>query len=148
MVVSKWIHMGTVLGRHAEQFPDKLGCQDKNRDLSFKEWNERSCRLANALAALGCAHGDRFGVIASNRVEWMEIYTGSAKGGQITVPIMFRLAAPEIAYIVKDSGCKVFIVEKPFVEVINSIRDTVPIPKESYVYLGSPGDPIPEGYVG
>jgi fatty-acyl-CoA synthase len=148
MTVSKWVHMGTVLSRHAEQFPDKLGCQDKSRDVSFKEWNERSCRLANALAAMGCHHGDRFGVLVFNRVEWMEIYIGSAKGGQITVPIMFRLAAPEIEYIARDAGCKAFIVEKPFVELVNSIRDRLPIPTQCYVYLGSMEDSIPDGYVG
>lgn len=148
MTVSKWINIGTVLSRHAEQFPDKLGCQDKNRDLSFKEWNERSCRLANALNSMGCGLGDRFAIIAFNRVEWMEMYAACTKGGQIAVPIMFRLAAPEIEYIVKDSGCKAVIVEKQFVELVNSIKNGVPVPAASYIYLGAPGDPIPDGYVG
>ena len=118
MTVSKWIHMGTVLSRQAEQYPEKLGCQDKNKDLTFQQWNDRSCRLANALNTMGCGHGDRFAVIAYNRVEWMEIYAGCAKGGQICVPIMFRLAGPEIEYITNDARCKAFIVEKPFVETI------------------------------
>ncbi len=148
MTVSKWIHMGTVLSRHAEQFPDKLGCQDKIRDLTFREWNDRSCRLAQALAAMGCTYGDRFAIIAFNRVEWMEMYASCAKGGQVAVPIMFRLAGPEISYIANDAGCKVFIVEKPFVDLINSIRDRLAIPIENYVYLGSPGDTVPDGYVG
>ncbi len=148
MTVSNWIHMGTVLSRQANQSPDRLGCQDKNRDLTFKEWNERSCRLGNALTQTGCGHGDRFAVIAFNRVEWMEIYAGCAKGGQICVPLMFRLAAPEIEYIVNDAGCKAFLVEKPFVELLNSIKSRLPIPARNYVYLGDPGDPVPEGYVG
>jgi len=147
MTISKWIHMGTVLSRQAEQNPEKLGCQDKKKDLSFKEWNERSCRLGNALNDMGCGHGDRFAIIAFNRVEWMEMYAGCAKGGQIAVPIMFRLAGPEIQYIAGDAGCKAFIVEKPFVETIESVRDKLPIPKENYVYLGEPGDTVPDGYV-
>ena len=118
MTVSKWIHMGVVLSRQAEQYPDKLGCQDKNRDFTFSQWNERSCRFANGLSDIGCKHGDRFAVIAFNRVEWMEIYAGSAKGGQVSVPIMFKLAGPEIEYIVNNAGCKAIIVEKPFVEMI------------------------------
>lgn len=148
MTISKWIHMGTVLSRHANHFPDKLGCQDKIKSFTFKEWNERSCRVGNALTDIGCGHGDRFAVIVFNRVEWMEIYAGCAKGGQICVPIMFRLAAPEIHYIVKDSGCKAFIVDKPFVEMVNRIRDQIPVPATNFVFLGEPGDPVPEGYVG
>ena len=62
------------MSRQAEQYPEKLGCQDKHKDLTFKQWNERSCRLANALTGMGCGHGDRFAIIAYNRVEWMEIY--------------------------------------------------------------------------
>ena len=148
MTASKWIHMGTVLSRQASQDPDRLGCQDKNKDLTFKEWNERSCRVGNGLTKVGCGHGDRFAVIAFNRVEWMELYGGCAKGGQIAVPLMFRLAAPEIQYIVNDAGCKAFVVEKPFVDLVNSIKDRLPIAANAYIYLGNPGDKVPEGYIG
>ncbi len=148
MTVSKWIHMGTVLSQHALHYPDKLGCQDKKRDFTFREWNERSCRLGNGLTDMGCSHGDRFAVIAYNRVEWMEMYAGCAKGGQICVPLMFRLAAPEIEYIVNDSGCKAFIVEKQFVGLVNSIKSKLPIAAGNYVYLGDDGDTVPEGYIG
>lgn len=147
MTVSKWIDVGTLLSRQAEQFPDKLGCQDKKRDFTFKEWNERSRRLGNALTDMGCGHGDRFAIIAFNRVEWMEMYAGCAKGGQIAVPIMFRLAGPEIEYITVDSQCKAFIVEKQFVDLVDSIKDNLPVPKGNYVFLGEPGDEAPEGYV-
>ena len=148
MTVSKWIHMGTVLSQHAVHYPDKLGCQDKNKSFTFKEWNERSCRLGNALTDMGCGHGDRFAVLAFNRVEWMEMYAGSAKGGQICVPLMFRLAAPEIEYIMNDCNCKALIVEKPLVEMIDGIKAKLPVPAENYIYLGEPGDSIPKGYVG
>ncbi|MBI5249401.1 MAG: AMP-binding protein [Desulfomonile tiedjei] len=148
MTISKWIHMGTVLRQQATHYPHKLGCQDKKRDLSFNEWNDRSCRLGNGLTDMGCGHGDRFAVIAYNRVEWMEMYAGCAKAGQICVPLMFRLAAPEIEYIVNDSGCKAFIIEKAFVGLVNSIKDKLPIPSGNYIYLGEPGDEVPDGYVG
>jgi fatty-acyl-CoA synthase len=147
MTVSKWVHMGTLLSQQARQYPDRLGCQDKFKDFTFAQWNERSCRLGNALRDLGCGHGDRFGIIAFNRVEWMEMYAGCAKGGQIAVPLMFRLAGPEIEYIVNDSGCKAMIVEKAFVDLIHSIKDKLTIPEGNYIYLGEAGDSVPDGYV-
>ncbi|MEW6348058.1 MAG: AMP-binding protein [Thermodesulfobacteriota bacterium] len=146
MTTSKWIHMGTLLARQAEQYPDKLGCQDKSKDFTFAQWNERSCRLAHALAELGCGHGDRFAVIAYNRVEWMEIYAGCAKGGQICVPLMFRLAGPEIEYIVNHAECKAFIVEAPFVELINSVKDKLPIPAANFIVLDASPGGTPSGY--
>ena len=48
MTISKWMPVGTVLKMNALNYPDKLGCQDKNKSFTFKEWNERSCRLARA----------------------------------------------------------------------------------------------------
>lgn len=138
--------VGTVLKVNANNYPHKLGWQDKHREFSFAEWNERACRFANGLAALGAGYKDRVAVIAYNRGEWMDIYAGCAKGGQIAVPVMFRLAGPEIEYIVAHSECKAFIVEAPFVELINGIKKNLPVPEDAYIYLGD--GPAPQGYKG
>ena len=53
MTISKWMTAGPVLKMMASQYPDKPAAGDKVRNLNFKEWNERSCRLANALTKLG-----------------------------------------------------------------------------------------------
>ncbi len=146
MLKSKWMHMGTVLKMNAINYPEKLGWQDKFREYNFKDWNERACRLSNGLKNLGVGYRDTFAVIAYNRGEWMDIYASCGKGGQIVVPIMFRLAGPEIEYIVNHSECKGFIVEAPFVDLINSIKDKLPVPKDAYIYLGD--GPVPDGYIG
>src|SRR5512136_25404 len=130
MVISKWMTAGTVLKMMAMQYPDKPAVGDKYRKMTFKEWNERSCRLANALAKMGVKKGDRFAILAYNCIEWMEIYAAAAKGGQITVPIMFRLAPPEMEYVINHSECKAFFVQKDFVQVADAIRAKLPnIPK-------------------
>jgi acyl-CoA synthetase (AMP-forming)/AMP-acid ligase II len=145
MTISKWMTVGTVLKMMAMHYPDKEGAADKFRRLTFKKWNERSCRLANALNKLGVKKGDRFAVLAYNCVEWLEIYAAAAKGGQICVPIMFRLAAPEMEYVINHSECRAFLVAKDFVQTANTIRGKLTtIPKENFVYWGD--DKTPEGY--
>ncbi|MEW6671107.1 MAG: AMP-binding protein [Thermodesulfobacteriota bacterium] len=146
MALSRWMHAGTVLKMNALNYPDKLGWQDKFREYTFREWNERACRLANGLRNLGAGYRDPVAVIAYNRGEWMDIYAGCAKGGQIVVPVMFRLTGPDIQYILNHSECKAFIVEKPFVELVDGIREKLPVSRGSYIYLGD--GPVPEGYVG
>lgn len=146
MTVSKWMHAGTALKMNAINYPDKLGWQDRSQEFTFKEWNDRACRLSNGLRELGIGHKDTVAVIAYNRGEWMDIYASCAKGGQIIVPIMFRLARPEIEYIVNHSECKGLIVEAPFVELINGIKDRLPVPENGYIFLGD--GPVPDGYVG
>jgi acyl-CoA synthetase (AMP-forming)/AMP-acid ligase II len=95
---------------------------------------------------LGVGFKDTFGVIAYNRGEWMDLYAGCAKGGQVVVPIMFRLAGAEIEHIVNHSECKGLIVEAPFVDLIDRIKDRLNVPADGYVYLGD--GPVPQGYVG
>ncbi len=146
MTGGNWVHVGTVLKMNAINYPMKLGWQDTKREFTFKEWNERSNRFANGLEGLGVSFKDTFAVISYNRGEWMDIYAGCAKGGQVVVPVMFRLAGPEIEYIVNHSECKGFIVEAPFVELIDSIKDKLTVPRNSYIYLGD--GPAPEGYIG
>jgi acyl-CoA synthetase (AMP-forming)/AMP-acid ligase II len=145
MTVSKWMHVGTVLKMNARNYPDKLGCQDKHKSLTFKEWNERTCRLANALLKMGVGYGDRVAVLSYNRVEWMEFYASCAKSGQVVVPILFRLGPNDFEYIINHAECKAFIVEEPFVESVNSVRDKLKtIPKGNFIYLGD--GKAPEGY--
>src|SRR4030065_711727 len=103
MAKSRWMHAGIVLKMNAINYPDKLGWQDKTKEYTFKQWNERSCRLANGLIGLGVKRGDTFAAIGYNRGEWLDIYAGCAKGGQAIVPVMFRLAPPEIEFIVNHS---------------------------------------------
>jgi acyl-CoA synthetase (AMP-forming)/AMP-acid ligase II len=110
----------------AFKWPDKIGIKDLNKAYTFQEWNKRSCRLANALSDLGMKKGDRFAVLAYNCVEWMEIYTAAAKGGFVCVPIMFRLSAPEMEYVVNHCEAKVLLVQAEWVEQVNGMRKNMP----------------------
>jgi len=145
MASSNWVDMGKILKMHAAHFPNRLGWKDKRKEYSFGKWNERACRLANGLKNLGIGRQDKLAVLAYNRGEWMDIYAGCAKGSQIVVPILFRLALPEIEYIVNHAECKGIIVEKPFVDTVNRLKADLPIPRDAYIYLGE--HPVPKGYI-
>ena len=142
---SKWMHVGDILKMNAINYPDKMGWQDKTREFTFSKWNDRACRFSNGLKDLGVGYKDTFAVISYNRGEWMDVFAGCAKGGQVVVPVMFRLAGPEIEYIVNHSECKGIIVEAPFVDLIDRIKDKLQVPKKAFIYLGD--GPAPDGYV-
>jgi acyl-CoA synthetase (AMP-forming)/AMP-acid ligase II len=139
------LHAGEILRINAELYPEKFGAGDKFRKMTFRQWNERSCRLANALLGMGLRKGDRVAVLAYNAVEWMEIYAALAKSGLVAVPIMFRLAAPEIEYIVNQAEASAFIVADEFVEGVDSLKANLKsIPGDRYVHFG--GEKTPDGY--
>ena len=135
------LHVGEVVGVNAALFPDRIGARDIARSLTFRSWNERSCRLANALLALGLAKGDRVAVLAYNCVEWMEIYVAMAKAGLIVVPINFRLLGLEIQYIAENAEVSAFIVQHDLIDPVEEIRADLAIPAANYIHFGHPHSP-------
>ena len=105
------LNMGEALSVNARLFADRVGARDLTRSMTFRQWNERACRLAHGLLGLGLAPGDAVAILAYNAVEWLEIYAAAAKAGLVMVPINFRLVGSEIAYIIEDSGAKACIVQ-------------------------------------
>ena len=92
--------LGQMLTAHARLHGGRIGARDLERAMTFSQWNERACRLANALLGLGLAKGDRVAVLAYNRLEWAEIYAATAKAGlvQMTQALALDvrdLSAPE-----------------------------------------------------
>ncbi len=130
-----WMTAKDVLRVNAFKWPDKIGIKDMNKAYTFKQWDDRACRLANALADMGLKKGERFAVLAYNCVEWLEIYAAAAKGGFVCVPIMFRLAQPEMEYILSHCEAKVLIVqggkdrdgaELPWVTMAEGMKKNLP----------------------
>ncbi|HTP45527.1 MAG TPA: AMP-binding protein [Casimicrobiaceae bacterium] len=137
------LNLGEILSAHARLHPDKLGARDSRRAMTFRQWNERACRLANALSKLGLRKGDRVALLAYNRVEWMEIYVALAKAGLVAVPVNFRLVSPEIRYIVEHCHARAFIVEDELVERVEGLRGELAIPEEGWIHIG---ESVPGGW--
>lgn len=151
----RWMTAKDVLRVNAFKWPNKIGIKDLYKSYTFKEWDERACRLANTLADMGMKKGDRFAVLAYNCVEWMEIYGAAAKGGFICVPLMFRLAPVEMEYNINHSECKVFIVqggidkadgkEFPWPKMVTEMKKNIPT-VTGYLVFGH-DNPKVDGFV-
>ena len=127
---------GQLLATQARLQPDRVGARDLEREMSFRLWNERANRLANALLGLGLAKGGRVGVLAYNRVEWVEIYGAAAKAGLVAVPLNFRLTAPECRYILQDCSVAAVIAEDALSGVIDEIRGDLDLPAARFIRIG------------
>jgi len=102
--------------------------------LSFGALDERSNRVAAALVADGVVPDDRVAILDKNAPEFFEVLFGAVKCGAVTVAVNWRLAAPEIAYIVNDADAKVLVVGSEFVGVIDAIRDELTTVKRIVVF--------------
>ena len=131
------MNIGAMLSVHARLLPDKLGVRDLERSMTFRQWNARACRLANALLGLGLLKGDRVAVLAYNCVEWADIYAATAKAGLVAVPVNFRLTAPEAAYIISNADVAAIIVQDELAGIIEEIGAGLPVGRNRVISFGS-----------
>jgi acyl-CoA synthetase (AMP-forming)/AMP-acid ligase II len=81
---------------------------------SYRELDERSSQLANALAARGISAGDRVALLARNCPVFYEAVFACSKLGAVLVALNWRLSARELETIVTDSDSKIHLVDDEF----------------------------------
>ncbi|NMF88558.1 long-chain-fatty-acid--CoA ligase [Aromatoleum petrolei] len=110
------------------------------RRLSFRQYTHRVRRLAGALVAGGLRHQDRIGILAMNCPEYLEVYGVAEVSGLVASPVNFRLAGPEIAYIIRDASPRVLFFESQYAAVIDRLRGELTC-VERYICIG---DEVPQ----
>src|SRR5271168_3242075 len=98
--------------RYAEQqFPNKTAVVCGDRRITYSQFAERASRLAGALRKAGVKPGDRVAFLSLNCHRLLEAYYGVLEARAVLLPLNIRLAAPELAYILNDSGATVLFIE-------------------------------------
>ncbi|MEM8855760.1 MAG: AMP-binding protein [Pseudomonadota bacterium] len=140
--------VGEMLTAQARLQPERIGARDLERTMTFATWNSRACALANALCDLGLAKGDRVGVIAFNRLEWVEIYAATAKAGLVAVPVNFRLTPPEVAFILDDADVAAVIVEDVLLPLLSDVPARLEAMRQRTIVIGAARSADRIGYDG
>ncbi len=95
--------------------------------LDYAGLDARSNQVAQALLASGVGPGDRVAYLDKNSLEQVELYFGAVKVGAVPTPINYRLAPPEIAYIVADAGAKVLAVGSELLPAVEAVEDDLAV---------------------
>jgi len=127
-------NIGLFLAKRARLEPNKVGLIFEGREITYKEWNERANRAANAFAALGVKAGDRVGLLMMNSPEFLECFFGLARIGAVVVPLNWRLAPPEIVFIAKDAGLSTLVYGAEYAQMVVGIRSD--LPARTYIAIG------------
>jgi long-chain acyl-CoA synthetase len=106
--------------------PDDPALRWSGGHMTYRELDERSSRLAQALRAEGVGPGRRVAFLDKNSPEQVELFFAAAKLNAVPCPVNYRLAPPEIAYIVGDSEASVFAVGEEFVPAVEKIASELP----------------------
>jgi long-chain acyl-CoA synthetase len=136
-----------MLARNARLYPDNLAIieitpsKNLRKTITWKQFDENSSRVANALIARGIKKGDVVIHLMMNSTKWLEAYFGILKTGAMAAPLNFRFISRQIKYCVDIAEPKVMILDENFTGRVEEIRDQLPTIKK-YIYLG---DNMPSG---
>src|ERR1700675_3204990 len=112
--------------RYAEQqYSGKTAIICGDQRFTYAQFGERASRLAGVLREAGVKAGDRVAFLSLNCHRLLEAYYGVLEAGAVLLPLNFRLAPRELAYILNDAGVKVLFLGKEFAEVVDSFRQSV-----------------------
>jgi acyl-CoA synthetase (AMP-forming)/AMP-acid ligase II len=106
---------------HARERPDSEFAVMGDRTVTYSEASKRINQLANAFTSAGLNKGDRVAFLSKNSIEYMYMYYAGARSGVVPVPLNYRLAPNEWAYIINDSQSKMLMVSSEYQESVDGV---------------------------
>ncbi|MFH1138430.1 MAG: AMP-binding protein [Pseudomonadota bacterium] len=137
------------LAHAAQTTPERRGFIFQDRNITFREMDEITDRLAFNLLRLGYKKGDRLGIIALNQPEWLYTYFAAAKIGVVIVGLSVRYREQEFEYILNQSESRGLVTlaalgdQVDYVKFFDAFKDRIPSVKE-FFFIG--GAKSPWGY--
>ncbi|SHE40892.1 AMP-binding protein [Desulforamulus putei] len=130
-VVDKWA-----------QNPDKLAMlwvdeHDREIKRTFKDFKERSSRLANLLVEKGVKAGDVVILIMPRYIEWWESFLACLRVGAIVSPGTIQLTSKDLSYRIKTARAIALITDEKTAAKVDEIKDSLPTVKLKVV-VGEP----------
>jgi fatty-acyl-CoA synthase len=98
----------------------------QGRETTYAALDTHTSQVANGMIALGAKPQARIGYMGMNSDVFFEVLLGSFKANTVLVGVNWRLAGPEVVYILNDAGCEIIFVGAEFVPLIESIKKDCP----------------------
>jgi len=142
----------TIMHRPVSLKPDETGVVYRNPDtaqyfrFTWRQWYERTCRLANALKSLGVQPGrpskpgDRVATMALNHHRHLELYYAVSCTGAVLHAVNTRLSLDHIAHTIRHAEDKAIFFDDSALPLLEAIADRVAPPVEKFVYMSDETD--------
>jgi long-chain acyl-CoA synthetase len=131
------IPLYSVLEDSAERWGEKTAVINKDKEISFRELDERADRLATPLADMGVGKGDKVALFLPNSPEFIIGFFGTLKAGGVPTSMNPSYKEREVAHQYADSEAKVIIAHEQLYPVVKKAAEVVPI--ENVILVGERG---------
>ncbi|MFD9710045.1 long-chain fatty acid--CoA ligase [Streptomyces sp. NPDC060006] len=130
--------LGSWPARRARKTPHRTALIHHDTTLTYGGLYERTTRLAHALRTSGVRRGDRIAYLGTNHPSYLETLFAAGTLGAVFVPLNTRLAGPEIAYQLGDSGAKALVYGPSFAGLVAGLPGNSDV--RTYVEVGAEYD--------
>jgi len=118
--------LGSWMAKRRLKSPDKVALiHGDGQTLTYRELADGTDRVSALLWRWGIRKGDRVAFLGENAPEFLQLLFGAAQLGAVFVPINTRLAPPEIAHVLGDSGARVLIHDPALAPVVGAAAGVV-----------------------
>jgi 4-hydroxybenzoate-CoA ligase len=105
---------------------NKLAFTDTVSELTYRELQQQSCRLANMLRHLGVRCEERVAMIMLDTVDFPIVFLGAIRAGIVPVPLNTLLTADQYAYVLADCRARVLFISEALLPVVKDIVGRMP----------------------
>ena len=130
------------LDYQARERPEAEFAVDGSRRISYGQARREADRIAAAFVGAGLKPGARVAFLAKNCLEYPLLFYGASRAGVVPVPLNYRLAAPEWAYILEDARAELVVARGDLVAAADALRAGVPGVRRWLAF----GTPVPDGW--
>ena len=128
-----------ILAHWAARQPDAVALSFGTTHRTWSELARRVRQIAAALRAAGLGPGDRIAVLDLNHPSCLELTLACAQVGTANAVVNFRLAPPEIAYVINDAKARLLFVGPEFADAVEKLRAQLPT-VERVIRIGGDAD--------
>jgi fatty-acyl-CoA synthase len=133
------VNIWLTLQKALDLYPEKTGVIDGGRSFTYRQIGRRAAALAGFFQNLGIKAGDCISILDVNSHAFLEAYYAAAGTGAILNPLNYRLAAKEVAYILKDAGSRWLLAGARFAPLVKgALAEGVPL--EGIVWIDNVPD--------
>ena len=129
--------LAQMLRTHAREIPERIALHADTRIWSYADLHRESARVAQAFLVEGVGPQDRVAVLDRNVPECFTFLFGAAMVNAVTLAVNWRLAPPEMEYILNHARARVLLIGEEFLAHLAQMKlETV----ERVVVVGSGGN--------
>ena len=120
------VSFGTVWEAFARELPDAIAISEPGRDYSYTEFEERSARLAAALADAGVGPGDKVACYLYNGAAYLETVFAAFKLGAVPVNVNYRYTSEELFALLADADAAAMVFSAELAGNVTDVAARLP----------------------